>query len=427
MLNKKIPDSPGVYWFLNEKGKVLYVGKAKNLKSRVKSYKHVKGGKAKELVQKSETVKYKITDSEFEAILLEAELIKLYKPFYNLLQKDNKSPLYIYFTKEDFPSIKTSRLERINKLKINKNNVFGPYPSGYKAKQILKFLRRVFPFCDATEKQKQKKKACFYYHINLCPGACVGKITKTDYQKNIKNIKLMLRGKKRSLVKNLKKEMKDASSKKRFEHALILKKQIDVLESLKDLRKSVELNIPTLEVDTLKEKTNSLLRLLVKHLNLPNNYPLKRIECYDVSNIKGKNPTASMVVFKKGKPDFSEYKMFKINKVKGISDTKMLKEALSRRAKHNEWGMPNLIVVDGGKGQLNSAINSVSWNIPIVSIAKNPDRLIIKNRVSQKYTVIVLKDQNPESKLLKHLRDESHRFAKKFHTNLRKKDLTTYS
>ncbi len=419
-----IPQQAGIYWFLNRQGRVIYVGKAKNLKARLSSYRYItsRDSKTKQMLQQAEKIKFKTTDSELEALLIEAELIKLYQPRYNLRLTDDKSPLYIYITSSPIPHVKVGRKEHLNKFNIKKSNQFGPYPSGLKAKQVLKFIRKIFPFCSATETQIKQKKACFYSHLSLCPGICTGQISKTDYLKNIANLKAFLKGKKKHILRSLKQELKVASTKNQFELALLLRDKIQLIENLTNSPKKPELNLPTLEQDESGNKLKHLTRILRLHTSLPKNYQLNRIEAYDVSNLEGLKPTASMVVFTNAKPQTSEYRMFSIKTLKTPNDPGMLKEALNRRAKHHDWPTPNLILIDGGITQLKAALSAVTWNIPVVSIAKNPDRLILPptgfNSAGQ-FIKLTLEPSWPATKLLQHLRDESHRFAKNYHLKLR--------
>ena len=439
------PQKPGVYWFLNSKGKVIYVGKAKNLKNRILSYRYItsKDSKTKKMLSIAKSVKYKTAESELEALLIEAELIKLYQPHYNLRLTDDKSPLYIYITSTSIPHVKVGRKEQLEQFNIKKTNQFGPYPSGLKSKQVLKFIRRIFPFCNATETQIKQKKACFYSHLNLCPGACTGQITKRDYQKNITNLKAFLKGQKKHILRQLKTDLKLASKTDQFEKAIVLRDRITMIENLTNSYKQPELNLPTLEQDELDHKLKALTRILRLHTSLPNNYQLKRIEAYDVSNLEGQKPTASMVVFINGKPEVSEYRMFGIKTLESPNDPGMLREALSRRVEHSDWAMPNLILIDGGITQLKAALSVVPWNIPVVSIAKSPDRLILPTRtllagsktkapplksssvkptrtlLAGMFTKLELKQNQPATKLLQHLRDESHRFARNYHLKLR--------
>jgi len=430
--NGNFPQQPGVYWFLDSKGKVLYVGKAKNLSNRVLSYRSItpESPKTTQMLSKAKRVKYQTSESELEALLIEAELIKLYQPQYNLRLTDDKSPLYIYITSTPFPHVKIGRLEHLAKYKIKKFNQFGPYPSGLKAKQVLKYMRSIFPFCNATESQIKNKQACFYSHIKLCPGACKGNITQSEYKNNIKNLKLFLRGKKKSVLTALKRNLKLASKTNQFEKAILIRDQLNIIEALSNSPQKPELNLPNLEQDERDNKLKSLLKILRFYLSLPKNYPLNRIEAYDVSNLLGQKATASMVVFESGEPQSSEYRMFRIKTLNSPNDPAMLKQALSRRVKHLKWPTPDLIVIDGGVTQLKAASSSVPWNIPIVSIAKNPDRLILPispipsgSDPVGKFIKIDLKPSQPATKLLQHLRDESHRFARNYHLKLRSKNL----
>lgn len=419
------PKLPGVYWFLNKNAKILYVGKAKNLKDRLASYRHItkKDIKTSQMLSLAKNVKHQTTDSELEAILIEAELIKIHQPKFNLCLKDDKSPLYIYLTSDPFPGVKTGRKELLDNLKIKAFNQFGPFPSGYQTTQVLKFVRRIFPFCSATTRQKKLNQACFYSHLGLCPGACTGKISLKNYQKNISNLKLFLRGKKPRVLTRLKNQMKNLSLLKDFEAAAKVRDQIKMIKNLQLASTQPELNLPQLLEDQTQEKLLQLSRVLRRYQALPKTYPLTRIEAYDISNISGKSATGSMVVFANGLPQSSQYRHFKIKHLKTPNDPKMLSQVLSRRVKHTNWPIPNLIVIDGGRGQLNAALKVIPWTIPVISIVKGPDRLLIPGRSKIILNQVSLNRYSQALKLIQHLRDESHRFAQRLHKNLRQKKL----
>jgi len=220
--------------------------------------------------------------------------------------------------------------------------------------------------------------------------------------------------------------MNQASSTKKFELAAKIRDQIDYINNLARISPSPELKLPQLQTDINQEKVNRLRQLLRQFLSLPENYLLSRIEGYDVSNISGTFATGSMVVFTNAQPIPSSYRMFKIKKISRPNDTAMLKQTLTRRLKNKDWPLPNLIIVDGGKSQLNAAHSAIKGTIPTMSLAKNPDRLIIKSlnhHSSKKYYLVKLPPTNPATQLLQHIRDESHRFAKNYHKKLKLKSL----
>jgi len=373
------------------------------------------------MVKLIERVHYQTTETELDALLMEAEVVRLHQPPYNVRLKDDKSPIYIVITKEDFPRVVTARKPQTRTGHIKA--LFGPFPSSYQVKKVIRYARLLFPFCNASVSDKQKHKACFYYHLNLCPGACMGGITKAEYALNINNLTLFLKGKKHQVVKNLISQMQDLSQRKEFEKAGKIKEQVTAIQEITKRFKSEEEHpLPNLEDDQSKNRLISLRHLLSQFLSLPAGYSLKRIECYDISNLSGKEATASMVVFNDGRPEKNQYRHFKIKTLNTPNDYAMLQEAIIRRQKHEEWGIPNLIVIDGGKGQLQSVQKVNSWTIPIVSIAKDPDRLIIKSNRGE-LKVIPLLPENPATSLLQQVRNESHRFAKKYHSLLHSKSV----
>lgn len=368
---KNIPRAPGVYWYLRGE-KVIYVGKAKNLKNRLNSYRQLTtlDNKTKLLLESATQVKYKVLTSEIEAILTESRLIKLYRPRFNLIQKDDQSPIFLTITPEAYPRILFTR----------GSGTFGPFTSVRVLRQILERLRRVFPYCNAVRKQR---RACFYYHLQLCPGACVGKITPAAYQKNIRRIKLFFQNKQKRLLAAIKKDM------------LVLSKNQNYVEA--------------------KQLRDQLVSLAYLWQSSP-----RRIECYDISNLSGTHPTGAMVVAIDGKIDQSQYRLFNLRS--GLAgDPALLAEVISRRLHHSEWGRPDLIVVDGSINQIQAVKKVLPKNIAVVGVAKKPDRLVeIKNKTK---SVRLLNLAIPADKLLIRLRDEAHRFGRKQHLRLRDRAL----
>lgn len=442
---KKAPHSPGVYWFMNDEGTVIYVGKAKDLKNRLASYTQINQlhGKTQRMVVEASRLKFEVQESELVALLVEAELIRLHQPQYNILLKDDKTPLYIYVTKDLYPTVKTIRKKEIKRLMttegITKQNIFGPYQSAYRAKEILKMVRPIFRWCDKPLSSKQLVasskggKACFYYHIGRCSGACIGKISPEDYQKMIEQLKKFLSGQSKEVLAFFKEQMKKASDEKEYERAAQYRDGIRLIEGfLKPTFKlKPDLQLPKLYESIVHEGLLYLRKEIRQFYSLSKDYPLIRIEGFDVSNIQGKNAAVSMVVFTQGKPDKENYRLFNIRTLDTPNDYHMMKEAIVRRQNHPEWGQPSLILIDGGRGQLRSALSVWEWEVPVVSIVKNPDRLVIPvfedpsqpSLKNIKYHFVHFPENHPTLTLLRQIRDESHRFAKKQHTKLRNRNI----
>jgi len=307
-----------------------------------------------------------------------------------------------------------------------KGTVLGPFPSAYKVKEVLKLVRKIFKWCQ----NPVEKKACFYNHIDLCSGACIGEINQEDYSQDIKNLILFLRGKKKSVVKQLEKEMKDLSEQEKFEQAQIKKEQISLINEVTQKRLKPHLTLPQLQLSRTEAGLTYLKKILRDHLTIPKDWPLTTIEGYDVSNIQGTNPTVSLVTFTDGRPDKSRYKIFNIKSLQTPNDYAMMKEALIRRQSHPEWGKPHLVMVDGGRGQVRAALNIWRWDTPVIGLVKNPDRIVIpivdkqtvnnkNNKLKIDYRLIKLEDNHPTLNILQQIRDESHRFAQKQHKKLR--------
>ena len=383
-IKKSIPTTPGVYIFKDKKGKKLYVGKAGNLNKRVKSYFSSKDIKTKKMLSEAFDIDFVITDTVIESLILEAKLIKEYKPFYNIKDKDDRSFLYLVFTKETFSRPILVRKKEAEKFK----EYFGPFTSSKNIYEAMRVVRKIFPY--STHKEGLKfKKPCFEYEIGLCPGTCFNLIEKKDYLKNIRDIKDFFKGKKKSIIKKLKKEMSDFSKKEEFEKALKTKRKINALLHIRDT-------------------------FLITKNNIEEKNIKGRWEGYDISNISGDFAVGSMAVFTNRKPDKKEYKLFKIKTIKKVNDTAMLKEVIERRFKNN-WTFPDLILIDGGKGQKNiveKTLDNLGIRIPVVSIAKGKER-----KKNQFFGRVLEEDKKP----LIMLRDEAHRFAINYHRKIRGK------
>lgn len=422
-----------MYWFIGPEDRVLYVGKAKNLKNRLSTYKQYKRllKRTQLMVGEALEVKHQVLESELEALLIEAELIRTHQPPYNILLKDDKTPLYILITAEKFPRVLTIRKKEIQKNPI-KGTLLGPFPSAYKVKEVLNIARRTFPWCADPE----GGRPCFYYHLQLCPGACIGKISAEDYNQIMKNLVLFLRGKKKEVIKNLNQEMKTAVADQHFEQAARLRDSWQAVKAVTEQHFPMKPNpiLPALKLNQAEESVIQLRQLLATYLELPKDYPLTRIEGYDVSNIQGTNAAVAMVTFINGEPDTDEYRLFNIKTIAQANDYGMLQEALQRRQNHPEWGEPDLVVIDGGKGQLRAALSVWHSSTPIISIAKKPDRIIIPasfnyltranpemKKFQPKYYELQLGSDHLALRLVQRIRDESHRFSKKQHTRRRTK------
>lgn len=381
------------------------------------------------MVSQAITIKFKVLESELQALLVEAELIRIYQPDSNTLLKDDKSPLYIEITAELYPRVLKIRKKELLR-KNSSGTILGPFPSAYKASEVLKIARKIFPWCNkklANENRRNEDtKPCFYYQIEQCPGACIGQISPEEYQENIYNLILFLKGKKKSVEKSLQNKMREAIENQNYEEAAIVRDQLKLIVEVTSKQHKLK---PELTYSALKEKISEdgiiyLQGILSEYLGLPKQVPLTRIEGYDVSNIQGTNPAVSMVTFTNGQPDTDQYRIFNIKMLNTPNDYYMLQEAVSRRQNHPEWGMPNLVLVDGGKGQVKSVLKVWEWYTPVIGIAKNPDRLVLpykdvsdKNRL--KYHMVRLDPSHPTLKLIQQIRDESHRFAQKQHKKKR--------
>ena len=515
-----VPDSPGCYIFSDASGKVLYVGKAKNLKKRVKSYFQKKGldPKTDLLVRDTRSVDFIVTDNEVEALILENTLIKKKTPKYNINLKDAKSYAFIRLTDEPFPRLVIARA-RDMKLK---GEFFGPFVSAAARDHILMVLNKTFQLRTC---KRMPKKPCLRYHINLCHAPCIGKIDETEYVEKIKRARYVLKGKSQELVKRMTGDMENASGALNFEYAMELRNQIDAVKRLQEkqnmerqkkynedivhylvkndtlylalfnvykgtlenkqafrfdygYRKEEffeeflvqyysdntipsELIVPQAISETvvsyLKMKSGKafhvivpqrgekkqLLALVLKNIeltffgdmeklkDLKNKLKMQElpevIECFDISHISGTAMVASMVQFRNALPDKNDYRRYKIKTVAGIDDFMAIGEVVRRRytrLKNENSDLPDLILIDGGIGQLNAAtaeIKKLHLRIPTISIAKRFEEIYVPGAEEP----LVLSRKSKALHLLQQVRDEAHRFAITYNRLLRKKDLLT--
>ena len=416
----KLPHKSGVYIFKDSKASILYVGKAIDLYHRVASYfNRDVVGKTALLVEQIASLDTIIVESELEALILEANLIKKYLPPFNIRLMDDKDYLYIGITSEDFPKVITARRADLKTLK----KYWGPFPSARTVKDTLKQLRKVFPWCSNPPKStmqplrlQAKLRACFYYHLNLCPGACVGIINKQEYGKIVSRFSRFLDGKKDELVEDLSEEMLRYSNLQLFEEAGKVKKILTGIAYMTQTNRVAQyLQNPNF----LEDEKQLALEQLKKDLNL-SKLP-GRIEGYDISNIGGKEAVGSMVVLTNGEIDKSQYRKFKIHISGKPNDVGMHKEMMRRRLKHKDWPFPDLIIIDGGRGQVRGAefeIRNLKFEIPVFGLAKREEWLY-----PPEGEIIKLSRKSLSLKLLQKLRDESHRFAITYHRKLHRKSI----
>ncbi|MEO5635085.1 MAG: GIY-YIG nuclease family protein [Candidatus Paceibacterota bacterium] len=423
----KMPQNPGVYFFKSGK-EIIYIGKATSLKSRVRSYFskdliQTRGPLLVDMVFHSDNISWQETDSVLEALILEAELIKKYQPKYNTKEKDDKSFNYVVITKparnasrsdaggEKLPKVLIVRGKDLLQKQKNSarftlpgvpggtyathnfsasfTSVFGPYTNGSQLKEAMKIIRRIFPFLD----EKSTRNYEFYRQVYLVPDI-LSKEGVEQYKKNIKYLKLFLKGKKKDIMREIKKEMMLKAKVHQFEIAGELKRQLFALKHINDIA-------------LLKPETN------VYELDLA-----FRIEAYDIAHMGGKNMVGVMTVVENGNVNKNEYRKFKIRTLKGANDTGAIKEVIERRMNHSEWKMPDLIVVDGGVAQINMArgvLKKLGIKSIVVAVVKDdrhkPKAILGDEEYSKKFKSAILLANN-----------ESHRFAISYHKNMRGKN-----
>jgi excinuclease ABC subunit C len=551
---KRLPDRPGVYLMKDARGTVIYVGKAQSLRNRVRSYwqKQTGGGESqliRSVIDRIADLEYTMTDSVSEALLLEINLVKRYRPRYNVRLKDDKSYPFIKITlAEDFP-----RVERTRKLPADGSRYFGPYASASSVDEAMNLIRRLFPFrtctLDIHEGRKAIERPCLLYHIKRCQAPCVGYISKADYRAQIEQIELFLEGRQEAVARALSNQMQAASAATEYERAAALRDKVKAIERTMESQKmaahstteedvlglarqdsqaavqlfavrggkmvgrdvflldapresddatvlagfvqqyysratsippavlvpalpddaadlegmlsgrrgaAVHLRVPQRgdkrelldlaarnATETLAReharwladqgKTLAALEELADALDLPT-APL-RIECYDISNFQGAQSVGSMVVFEEGRPRTGEYRRFRIKTVTGSNDFASHQEVLKRRfvrAKSGDegseeelrWRLPDLVVIDGGKGQLSAAkevLDELGYHdLAVVGLAKEREEIFLPDREEP----VLLPTTSPALYLMQRLRDEAHRFAITYHRALRAKAVT---
>jgi excinuclease ABC subunit C len=425
-----LPQSTGIYKFLDSRGEILYVGKALNLRNRVKSY--FQGNildrpRIRQMMPSVQDLEIVETNNEIESLVLEAALIKEYKPKYNSSLKDDKSYSYIFVTtKDEFPTVKIVR--NISSDELKQGEIFGPYPNSNATKRIFTYLRKLYPFC--TSCNPKEKRESLYYFLGLCPGPYHGHISKKEYRDNINEIIKFLKGRKKGQISELEREMKEYSKKEDYEQAAILR---DKIRDLKYLGEKTDLEYGesgSKYISKRKEMLRENFREIGIELGIKN---LRRIECYDISNIQGNNAYGSMVVGQDGEIRRDLYRIFKIKGQDTPNDPEMLREVLQRRFAQLERSLtddeesfnikPDIVLIDGGKSQLGVVKKSVPRDILIIGISKGKrlrrqgKKLLDEFWVLQEGKAVKIDIQN--SNILINLRDEAHRFAITHHRKAR--------
>lgn len=400
----KLPDAPGVYVFRGTRKKILYVGKATSLRSRVRSYfgknlDETRGPLLVKMLDEAKSVTFEQTDSVLEALILEANLIKKHQPQYNSREKDNKSFNYLVITNEVFPRVLVVRGRDLFTSWKEKETkyIFGPFAGGVALKDAMGIVRKIFPFRDACTpcpKESREHKQCtpcFNKQIGLCPGVCTGEVSAKEYARTISNIKLLFEGKKKALLTSLEKDMKRLAKAEQFEAAAVVRSKIFALTHIKETA------------------------LLGSDYKVSRGGESGRTEAYDVAHISETNRVGVMVVVEEGAAAKKHYRKFTI-KTAGAGDTAALQEVLRRRLEHTEWQLPSMFVIDGGTAQKNATqkvLDEYGYKIPIINVVKNEKhkagRIVGNTALIEKYERDILLANS-----------EAHRFAISFHRQKRR-------
>ncbi|MDP3735006.1 MAG: UvrB/UvrC motif-containing protein [bacterium] len=464
----KLPDTPGVYFFVKGIGtgrEVLYIGKATSLADRVKSYFSAdvlaaRGEHIARMVAEADTIEWEQTDSVLEALLREAALIKKYQPHGNVIGKDDKSFNHVVITDEPFPRILTLRGKDLAEVlagrmahKLTRRDIkwtFGPFTSGSSLKEALKLVRKIFPFRDQcvpceehTDRRSQKGKLlsraprqptvpsyplpvtdpsctpCFNVQIGLCPGVCSGVINRKDYNRIVQHIKLFFDGKKKTLLGELERDMKVFARQQEFEKAAEVRRELHALRHIQD----IALLKRTTEADTVRTEHGQGAEPAVRRAY--------RIEAYDVAHLGGEETVGVMVAIVNGERETTEYRQFRVRGNTRGSDIDALREVLERRFAHDEWPLPQLIVVDGGEAQIGTAERALRAHfgpdvppIPLIGVVKDarhrPREIRgLKNTPAQTTRALIAKHE----RAILLANSEAHRFAINFHRKRRRKNI----
>jgi excinuclease ABC subunit C len=435
---KQLPKEPGVYFHKDTDGKIIYVGKAAVLNNRVRQYfqkSRSRDPKTEALVAEIADTDWMVVESELEALFLEAEMIRRYMPRYNILLRDDKSMSYIRIDYDsDFPTVTTTRRPLDDGARY-----FGPYLSTLGVRKALKFLRRIFPY--AVKRTPNQKRATLYYHLGLDPGLEEGRTSLEDYRANLRKMMAVIEGKRTNIIKELERDMKRLAKESKFEEAAKVRNQFFALQKLGQ-------QVIFSDKEFMDISKDHALTELVDLLSLKG-YP-RRVEGYDISHMQGTDVVASMVVFTNGVSDKGQYRKFK-TKINQNNDFYNMNETIKRRLSPKnlkQWGRPDLILIDGGKGQLDAALKARDeqgqTSIPFIGLAKREEQIVVsleKSGVSlnatmlqklggfvtetEDFALINLPHSTNLVKLLQRIRDESHRFAVSYHSILKAKRQTS--
>jgi len=399
---KKLPDQPGVYFFLGKRKEILYIGRATSLRNRVSSYfssdiREKRSPLIEKMVVEAKTVECTETDSVLEAMIMETNLIRTHKPHYNTISKDDKSYNHLIITKEEYPRVLVVRGKDLTE-KYTDNEIkyhFGPFPSGQLFKEALQIIRRLFKFYDTKKPIGEEKSKVVRGQIdfNRQIGLYPSNASKKDYNKTIRQIRLFFEGKKDVLIKELRVEMSAHAKGEKFEEAEIVKRKIFALEHIQDIA-------------LLKDESRTY-----------RDDRTARIEAYDVAHLGGTDMVGVMTVVEGGEARKSEYRKFKINTQDKANDTGALKEILERRFNHPEWPTPSIVVVDGSTAQKNVAekiLKAHNLVLPVVAVVKDdrhrPVRILANRQLREQYESAILLANA-----------EAHRFSINFHREKRTK------
>ena len=414
---KILPKDPGVYFYKDKAGEIIYIGKAANLKNRVSQYfqkSRTRDAKTDALIAEIAELDIMTVDSELDALFLEAEMVRRYMPRYNILLRDDKSLVYIRIDYDsDYPTVSTTRRPLDDGARY-----FGPYFSTLSVRQALKLLRRIFPF--ATRRITGQKRATLHYHLGLDPGLEDGRTTLADYRANLRKLMAVIEGKRKNIERELEHELKQYAKNLQFEEAAKVRNQLSALQRLSR-------QVVFSDKEFLDISKDYALGELVDLLGLEK-FPA-RVEGYDISHMSGTDVVASMVVFTNGVTNKGEYRKFK-TKIDHNNDFYNMHETIKRRLSEKnlkDWGKPDVILIDGGKGQVGAALKALAQaglDIPTIGLAKRFEQIIVPKRGGS-MVVVDLPHTSHLIKLLQRIRDESHRFAVSYHSTLKTKRQTS--
>ncbi len=433
-----LPKTPGVYFHKNAEGKIIYVGKAAVLRNRVRQYfqkSRLRDAKTDALVAEIHDTDWIEVETEIDALFVEAEMIRRYLPPYNILLRDDKSLQYVRIDhKSDYPTVTFTRRPLDDGAEY-----YGPYVNAWQVKRALKYLRRIFPY--AIKREEGTLGSTLYQQIGLDPGVESGKTSLKTYRSNLAKLGQYLRGKRKTVVGELEKEMKAAAKAQDFERAAQLRNQMLAIQGL-----GKQIIFSDREfLDISKDRGLAGLQELLSLVKPP-----RRIEGYDISHMSGTDTVASMVVFSQGIPDKTAYRKFKM-RIPGNNDFAHMNEVITRRLSQKNvkaWGLPDLFLIDGGKGQLGAALAARDAcgfsRIPMIGLAKREEEIVVNPenssvvlrediaaqrkayiRKTDDFILTELPKDDDIVKLLQRIRDESHRFAVSYHTVLKRGRQTT--